>query len=214
MEADEILLTICVGDDAEAEEAFTWLYRNCWEEVLGVLKARETIRSLDSGERETAVSTTFGDLWQQARTGNIKDTDKDPLALLHTIAFRRGIDLVRRKTAKKRHMTPDEWDAFVAEAVEESSFSSQWMLLRNKGLASEIMSDFRAWMKEQKGVCRRTALAMAEFLPDLASPKELQEKLSEDMNPPPTRESVKKARADVLAKFRAAIEAKYEGMWK
>ncbi|MDD2241388.1 MAG: hypothetical protein PHI93_12140 [Kiritimatiellae bacterium] len=214
MEIDDVLLTMCAGEDAEAEEAFTWLFHNYWEEVLRVLKVRGTICGLNLSEKETAVSKAFQELWGMARNGKIKDTGKDPRALLHIISLRRATDLVRRNTARKRHMTPEEWEGFVDQVKKDSSFNSQWRLLEIRGLAQEVIADYMTWMDQQKGVCRRTAMVMAEFLPDLATPKEIHEELCKNMNPPPTYESVKKAKTDVLNKFKAAIESKYEGLWK
>ena len=214
MEIDDVLLTMCAGQEKEAKAAFAWLYQNCWEEVLLVLKAKDEVLGLDLNDKKSAVNTAFQQLWVQAQAGKIKNMDKDPRALLHTLAYRRAIDLLRRNTAKKRHMTPEELEEFRLEAVQESSFDYQWNILEMKGLAKEVIDDFFTWLKQQKGVCRRTALAMAEFLPDLATPNELHAALCENLDPPPTKESVKKARADVLTKFKLAIKSKYEGMWR
>ena len=210
IDLEKVLLEICAGEEVEAKEAFTWLYRNCWEEVFGVLKSRADLCGLDINQKEDVVLTAFSEFWEQARGGKIQDTDRDPRALLHTIAHRRGIDFLRRKTAKKRLPTEEEFEELKQEALEASSFGAQWRLLEIRQLADDVMNDFYRWMREQKGVCRRTAFAMALFFPDLATPKDLHQALSKEMDCPPTYESVKKARADVLSKFMAVIDNKYK----
>ncbi|MAS95882.1 MAG: hypothetical protein CMO55_21975 [Verrucomicrobiales bacterium] len=208
-EIGEILFTICAGTYEEAEEAFTWLYHNSWEEIWGVLNARATLCGLSIEDKKSVVIHAFQEFWKKARNGNIKDTDKDPRALLHSIAFNRAIDLIRRNTSKKRHLPKEEWDGYVKEVIRESSFAVQWRSLERKALADDLIEDFRTWMMEQDGVRRRTAFAMAEFFPDIANPKEIHEMLIDSVDPPPTYESVKKARQDVLNKFRASIDQKY-----
>lgn len=210
MDIKNVLLEICAGEEIEATAAFTWLYRNCWEEVLGVLKSKADLCGLDINQKEEVVLKAFSEFWNQARAGKIQNTDRDPRALLHTIAFRRGIDTLRKKTAKKRLPTEEELAELQQEALEASTFSSQWRLLEIRELADDVMNEFHCWMREQKGVCRRTAFALAMFFPDLATPKDLHQLLSEEMDCPPTYESVKKARADVLSKFMAVIDTKYK----
>lgn len=170
MELDDAMLLMCAGEDSEAEEAFACLYDACWPEILRGLKSKRMVCGLTLEQKKSAVTDAFVELWRKARAGEIRDTDKDPRALLHHIAFRRGVDLVRRNTAKRRHMTPEEWEAFRNQVIEEATFGTQLKLLERNGLANEVIDDFLAWMEQQKGVCRRTALAMTEFLPDLATP--------------------------------------------
>ena len=215
IEVKDAFLTICAGNEKEAKEAFAWLYYETWEEVLGVLKSRSDIIAVDITDiKRTSVNYAYQTLWEMARSGKIKDIDKDPRALLHTLALRKAIDEQRSLSARKRKPDPESWDDYVNQRVEESSISALWKMLEIRGLATEVMDDFRSWMRQQPKVCRRTAFAMAEFLPDLIGASELHEYLCRTTDPPPTYESVKKARKDVLERFKTSISKKYEGMWK
>ena len=54
-EIGEILFTICAGTYEEAEEAFTWLYHNSWEEIWGVLNARATLCGLSIEDKKSKI---------------------------------------------------------------------------------------------------------------------------------------------------------------
>ena len=170
---------------------------------------RSVIHKFPSFSEEDAaeiVQDAFIDVWTKVQKGEW-DPDGSLKSLLFTITRRRGVDELRKRTAKKR--SDDEMAEQIARDMEGTAVAAAWKrAVVNGELAAEIMESFRRFVGTLSPQQRLVAEALYSHPQDTDDNAALVRYIRERTGKVVTAMMVKGAKQALIAKFREMLKQK------
>jgi len=180
--------------------------------------------TLDGDEIATAVSETFCALARYAAEGKFYSTGALS-TLLFTIARRKAIDILRKKTRKKRRAGEDDHTMLPVTEVElghdglsdddvavevtqklvrAPEISDLWRTAADEARTNEIIRRFRLWIGTLPRLQRKVAECMLTHFGSATDAEMAAELRNEGVQATPA--SVKSARTQIVIKFKSYIK--------
>lgn len=206
LDVEEISILL-IGKEEEQNRAIELIHKHLRGAIA--YEIRKSALSLSSEELAEAYSDVLTNIIEAAREGRY-DPDSSFLPFLFTIARRRAIDKLRKKTTIKKNESEllDE----IAYALKDSKVGEAWELVAQKNDGRRLMDVISKSIMRMPPRRRQVAQVMLDQYkyPEVPSIEEIREKIYEATREPITAVAVKRARQEVRKEIRdVLIDAGY-----
>ncbi len=146
-----------LGTDAEKRESIRLLYLRYRERLMCWLERAVSFIPVD--EVATAINDAFVEIYTKA-VANELNVDRPLRPLIFTVAYRRAVDGVRKRSARQKK--DDEFAQEIGIALHGSDVGSAWRTCCSEDLAERVSTEFRAFVRTLPQKQKLVAEAMAD----------------------------------------------------
>ena len=198
LDTEEVSILL-IGDDNEQNEAIRLIDMHLRRVLFGVI--RKVSPSLTAAEIQEVYQEVLLGIWRKAKEREY-DADEPLLPLLFTIARRRAIDRVRKKSRKvgKEQML----DA-IAETLADTKVGEAWRNVASKHDGRRIMEAIRNAIARMPERQRLVASVVLDLFPETPTLQQIQEEVHQGTGEQLTVVAIKSAWREARKKIREQL---------
>jgi RNA polymerase sigma factor (sigma-70 family) len=193
---DEEVSILLIGNEEEQNEAIRLIDRHLRRALFGII--RRTAPSLTATEVQEIYQEILLGVWQKAKKQEY-NADEPLLPLLFTIARRRAIDRVRKKSRKTGN--EQVLDAIV-ETLADTKVGEAWQNVASKHDGRRMMEAIRNIIARMPERQRLVASVVIDLFPETPTLQQIQEEIHRSTGEQLTVVTIKSARREARKKIR------------
>ena len=196
---DEIKLAL-LGDELERNKAFSFLYDEYSERLVGYLESKLPGLPLDLAAN--AMVDAFRAMNDQVIAGTF-DYDQPLAGFLFGVVWNKGVDELRKFSC--RALGKSEFYDAVGESLEETDVGRKWSNHVQASDADALAQEFRDFLVTLPEVQRQVAQVMADNFPSAVAEAQICEEVFHRPKSRMTVVQVKSAKREIRRKFKETL---------